>query len=421
MGYFTNVTPQRSPIDAGSRLLTESIQRRLMAAQAQGQENENPYIARLRDAEAKSKNTYANLMGSQFMAKLLENDPAFAKLPASAKTAIMNNLTATSQTMPNASFEGQTPPVGNVKQPGLMESIYNKLFGQQQAQQSQEAAPQAQPNKMRLAQAIQQEQEKPFKTPRWKNGKLVTDEEFMPPETPIQEGSMQEEAAPPQAQPSPEDNSPDAILERGQKWINQQEKTKAQAKEAGTRRDKEIGGLEADYKGYANKKYVYDNIKNDLMSPILESVRNEPLMGSKEMAWFAKEGTPEQQQMIGKFIADTNQAITSSIQEFGSRMTDKDLALLQSMKITPSDTLDAARGKFESLASYNEYMTNKSKMASDFMSQNPNMSQSKALDMADKKLAGDNIRERLHDELNPIIVEDNGKRYKKTKGGWVQI
>src|ERR1017187_7610675 len=51
------------------------------------------YVKRdLDKASAKSKTAYSNLMGPQFMAKLLENDPAFASLPDADKARVIKTI-----------------------------------------------------------------------------------------------------------------------------------------------------------------------------------------------------------------------------------------------------------------------------------------------------------------------------------------
>jgi hypothetical protein len=66
-------------LDLGTAI-AQAADAREKRAKAQETENTNPYAARNAYAKAQSELTYANLMGPQYMAKLLENDPAFASL-----------------------------------------------------------------------------------------------------------------------------------------------------------------------------------------------------------------------------------------------------------------------------------------------------------------------------------------------------
>lgn len=395
------------PINDASHSLSAALQRVMGArkeeAEAQGQENRNPYEARKAYAEAQSKLAYAALMGPQFMAKLLEHDNAFGSLKGSGKTAAIDSIGGAANAIASGGFgiggDGDIPPIGNwqdvqrqqrqQRQQLLADGIVNYSQGTAMPDRSS-----AQPANISNKEAI-----------RIAN----------------RDQALKDQSQPQQNYDYQEGSDPQSISDRRTGYLGPIYQQEGQAKEGGKLRAKQLDALDNDYKGYSGKQFVLNNLKQDLLSPILASVRTTPLMGAHEMNWFAKEGTPQQQEMIGRFMADTNNVITSSVKDFGSRMTNADLGVLMKMKINPNDTLDTAIGKYESLAAFNEYMAKKSSLVRDAMSVNPMLNQTKATEMVDKKLDGEQIRKNIQIEFYPVKVEHDGKTYKQTKDGWVPV
>ncbi len=128
VNQYPILTPeQANPIGTGIeqaiRMRLQSQQARHQAAQAQEKENTNPYAARGSYAKSQSELAYSRLVGPQFMAKLLEHDPAFASLKKADKDAVLNSISTAAQGINSQSYE-PAPPIGN----------WQDLQGQQQGQ-----------------------------------------------------------------------------------------------------------------------------------------------------------------------------------------------------------------------------------------------------------------------------------------------
>ena len=89
---------------------------------------------------------------------------------------------------------------------------------------------------------------------------------------------------------------------------------------------------------------------SDLISnPEFEALRQNPILGKHELGWFAKFGTPKQQELVGNFKAYTGQIIKDSARDFGGTFRVGEQGLLNSMKPNDTDSLSAMKGKTEAL------------------------------------------------------------------------
>lgn len=121
------------------------------------------------------------------------------------------------------------------------------------------------------------------------------------------------------------------------------------------------GKFAEDYLAARQQQPVLDRLQQITASPVFAGMREYAgIAPQTEMAWFKSQGTPEQKEMAGDFTNSANQYITSSAGIFGARMTDADLRLLQSMKITDKDTLEVAQGKIKAAQYFNQLMSNRS-------------------------------------------------------------
>lgn len=148
-----------------------------------------------------------------------------------------------------------------------------------------------------------------------------------------------------------------------------------------------------------------DEISDILASPEFEEIRNTPLAGKHELAYYAKEGKPAQQQMVGRYYTLTGDVIKNASRDFAGQFRQGEQSLLQSMKAGPGDTVDSAKGKTEALSVLNQMLAARSRETSKLMSQY-HIDKLQASEMADKKINGQQIRKDVHAKLNPNPSDD---------------
>ncbi len=151
-----------------------------------------------------------------------------------------------------------------------------------------------------------------------------------------------------------------------------------------------------------------DDLSKILSSPTIEKIRQVPLLGHHELAYYAKEGTPEEQNLVGRYYTDTGNIIKDSARDFAGQFRKGEQQLLNSMKANPADTVDAARGKVESLAYFNKMLGDRSKLTSKYMTQR-HINKLQASELADRQIDGESIRKQIHAKLNPTVTIRNSK------------
>lgn len=189
---------------------------------------------------------------------------------------------------------------------------------------------------------------------------------------------------------------------------------------------KKISNLEETYVSTAKTLDTLKSVGNILSSETFEEMRKHPMLGKLELKYYEKNGTPEQQKMVGQYLASTGEIIKDASRDFRGQFRIGEQALLNSMKPSPEDSADVARGKIEMLQYMVTTLRDRSKLASEYM--RSGYSPIKAVDMADKKLNGKEIRKEIAASLNPksksknldemVTVEDengNRKRMKRSE------
>ncbi len=149
-----------------------------------------------------------------------------------------------------------------------------------------------------------------------------------------------------------------------------------------------------------------------LASPEFARIRNVPLSGHHEIEYYSKEGTPAQQQMVGKYIALTGNIIKNASRDFAGQFRTGEQALLEGMKPNPSDTVDTGKGKAEALTTLTTMLRDRANLTKQYMQQYQ-VDQGTAENLADKQVNGDQIRQRIDDQLNPTINIKNNKTGEK--------
>lgn len=327
-------------------------------------------------ADAASKLAYANLMGPQFLAKLMGNDAILANLPDSQKQSALATLykAGTGQGQGTNIFsQSQSGPKGFTD--FLMDKMKNIFNGS-----TQNANP------------ISQTQEPALSSDDQKN--ILN---MQPGDSVVVQGNQN-----PMQPPAPSSSNNFAQNVGTYKGIEEE------GKESGKIRAKDINDLNDIVFNGQTKQATLDQLSNILSSPEFEQIRQVPLAGHTELSYYSKFGTPAQQNMVGQYYTLTGNIIKDSARDFAGQFRRGEQQLLSGMKPNPSDTVDAAKGKTESLYAMNKLLTERARLTSELMSKY-HINKLQAEEIADKQVNGDTIRQNIHSKLNPSITIKNKK------------
>lgn len=334
-------------------------------------------------ADAASKLAYANLTGPQFLAKLFGNEHILANVPEDQKPAILQKLQTagmgqgTGGNVFGQLDNNQQQSGSNSLAGGLFDYLKNKIMPSQvsgqQSPQSQNA----------LLQSPVQNQ-------------VSKGSGIMMPEHPEQKQLEQKVANIPTKKPTFAENVGEykGIVEEG--------------KETGKNRAADIQKLNDVVFNSAAKQDTLNDITSILTNPVIEQIRSVPLAGHHELSYYAKFGNPEQQQLAGRYYSQMGEFVKASARDFAGQFRKGEQQLLNSMKPNPSDTVDAAKGKVEALALMDRLMNQRAKLTSQIMTKY-HSNKLEAQEAADTQINADDIKEEIHNKLNPMITIKNNK------------
>lgn len=342
----------------------------------------NQYYAPIQQANAMSKLAYANLVGPQFLAKLMGNDSILANIPDEQKQSALKNIynAGIGQSSAGNIFSHPLSPQNNGNQ-SLSSFLVDKMkniFNQPSTN-----LPMNTPSNNSLAnQSILSQEDKSGIN------------QLTPGQSYVIKGNLNN------SQPLSNDNSSFSENVGRYKGIVQE------GEASGKIRAQDIKELnDTVFNGETNQTTL-DSLSNILSSPEFEQIRQIPLAGHHELSYYSKFGTPEQQNMVGQYYTLTGNVIKDSARDFAGQFRKGEQQLLEGMKPNPSDTVDVARGKAETLSVMNKLLTERSRLTSEMMNQY-HVNKLQAQEMADKKINGNVIRQQIHNKLNPTVTIRN--------------
>jgi len=410
-------------------LANENLLRQMNAIKKQ-------YLPTTMQAEAASKLAYANLMGPQFLAKIMGNDSALANMSESQKRSALEKIYQAGSGQGGTNALGQMGGGGfsGIGQPStnsLSGWIANKLkdaFG-------------STPQKNALAMGGSASNPAQFNPPseysqppaardtgmsQVNSGGYGTSadaddgidheyDSFIHDWITTPAGQRELAKGEDAVIPTPEEfhamkqgrPSMNMDMRGGQQPKSYAEKTGEykgiveEGQESGKIRAKQREELDNIIFNAETNQQTLDEVSDILGSPEFEEIRNVPLAGQHELSYYAKEGTPQQQQMVGRFYTLTGNLIKDASRDFAGQFRKGEQQLLNGMKPSPSDTVDSAKGKTESLSVLNKMLTERARLTSHLMDQY-HVSKLQASEMADNKVNGKEIRKQVHDRLNPV-------------------
>ena len=394
-------------------------------------------------SEAASKLAYANLMGPQFLAKIMGNDAALGNMSEDQKRNALSMIyqAASGQGSGSNPFgQQQGGHASGIGQPGtnsLSGWIMNKLKGafdgpsskQNAMAQGGSASNPGQYNGPVGAATPPAPRQAPMEQPMGGQEDDGIDHEYDAfIQQWLQSPQGKQEIAKGEAAniPSPEEfhamkngqqptTPPSMEMEmtggrqEGPTYAENAGRYKGiveEGTESGKIRAKQREELDNTIFNAETNQQTLDEVSDILGSPEFEEIRNVPLAGHHELSYYAKEGTPAQQQMVGRFYTLTGNLIKDASRDFAGQFRKGEQQLLNGMKPGPSDTVDSAKGKTESLSVLNKMLTERARLTSHLMDEY-HISKLQASEMADKKVNGQQIRKDVHDRLNPTVTVRN--------------
>lgn len=364
-------------------------------------------------AEAASKLAYANLMGPQFMAKLMANPGFLGNTPNDQLQAIREMITraGTGQGGANAlaQLQGQNQPQ---QQPedgsftGWLKNSLKNTFSRPQPQQAP-TNPLAQDFSMPQAQPVAPQnpmQHRPkdgvtLEGEQWYNakGEPVYEEDLKTPD-----GSMKLELTKGIPQASYAENT------------GKYQGTVKQKEQEGKYRADALHAIGQSQLGLSHSGAVLDRMTGIITNPVFGNMRNKiPGFQNKQLDYLKVMGTPEEKELIGDFLSTGESFIASTVQGFSGKPLVREFDLAQRQKITPHDTVESAIGKLRSARALHDIAEKKNDIVSELLQKGYN--ESDAVRMANKMVDVSAIERDTNARLQRTIEVRNSKTGEKKR------
>lgn len=345
------------------------------------------YMPLTSQAEAASKLAYANLMGPQFLSKLLGNEGAVANMSEDQKKQILGLVS-------RAGVNNSGNPLAQMSQPqqhtgtgqpstnnfsGYLKNAFKGLLGQGQGQnnnpfaQAAQAMPQQQMPQMQQQEAPQMGSSlgepamnaMPGKRP--KNGVTVEGQQWYDKNgNPVYE----EDVKTPTEDVKIEETEPTWAEKTGR--FKGEEK---QGEEAGKYRAKAQQDIGDSQIGLSHSGAVLDRMTKIVKTPTFQQMRSKiPFFQDKQLNYLMKTGTPEEKKLIGDFLSTAESFIASTVQGFGGRPLVREFDLAQRQKISPNDPVHVAEGKLQAAISLHDIAEKKNDIISGLLEKGVNLS-----------------------------------------------
>jgi len=363
------------------------------------------YMPTTLQAEAASKLAYANLMGPQFLAKMLGNDGIVANMgDPNAKAAVQRAVMAGMGGGTGANFLAQ--------------------MGQPQQQQQGHTGV-GQPSTNALSGWLADKFKGMF--PQQGGGNPLA-----------QQGYTQADA-------SPSQRPPDGVTKEGEQWYNNRgepvysddeqsgaplelELTKAiprqptyaettgafkgtvkEGEELGKHRAQVIDDIGQQQLSLSSTGSNLDRIIDDINAPKFMDLRKDfPFYQDMQLTGLSKIGTPEQQEMIGNFIADIKSFAGATVNSFKGSSMRREFEYADQLKPNENDTVNSARGKLTALKTLKEIAEKKNDIILDLL-QNKHINIGDAVKVANNMVDDKAIAKKVKKLTSPMISVKNPK------------
>ncbi len=356
-------------------------------------------------AEAASKLAYANLMGPQFLAKLLQNPGAIANMgdPA-ARAALQKAVQAGMGQGSGQNFLNNLPQHTGTGQPstnnfsGFVKNALKGLFGNPGVQ-----APQSQiPNQSNPSGSAPNS----MVAPRPKDGVTLEGQQWYNAKG---EPVYAEEEVAPNGKPTVELELTKGIPPKtyAQK-TGEHLGTIKQLEEEGKYRAAALKSIGESQLALSNSGAVLDRMSGIITNPVFSNMRNRiPAFQNKQLDYLKVMGTPEEKELIGDFLSTGESFIASTVQGFSGKPLVREFDLAQRQKITGHDTIESAIGKLRSARALHDIAEKKNDIVSELLQKGYN--ESDAVRMANKMVDVSAIERETNARLQRKITVTNRK------------
>jgi hypothetical protein len=401
-------------VEAGGPLVTSM--RGVNALTASNLENQikrvqAQYAPLTTQAEAASKLAYANLMGPQFMAKLMGHPEILANMSEDQRNKALNMVygAGTGQGTGNNFMNNLPHPKQEESLFGMLKNKLGSIFtpSSQGSLQSPAQAPQNAPMGSQQTQMPQQQfnpQDVQAAVQAYRNSpeaqqKAQAEGMYTIPNQNELMNWYQKNGNAPVAQPPIEKP---AVTSKS--WPEKYGEFKGIEKEGeklGELRASAIDEFGEQYQQAIQAEQPVQHLMEMTQNPIFINMRNKiPFFQDKQLAALSKLGTPQEQQLVGDFVTTATNAVANTINNFRGRILDKEITMANQMKISPNDTWNVMVGKLGSIATFNEMTKQRAYIAGQLM-EKKHMNRAQAVNEADRMVDGKAIRKEMEGKLNP--------------------
>jgi hypothetical protein len=168
-------------------------------------------------------------------------------------------------------------------------------------------------------------------------------------------------------------------------------------KERGKSKSKSIDELDKSILSGTTSLDTLNELGEIIQHPEWEKMRQHPILGNYELAYYKINGNPQQKFLIGQYETNTGQIIKNAARDFPGQFRTGEQSLLNSMKLNNKDTFDSARGKLYALKLFETMMIERSKKISELMQKG--YSKTAAIELAKQQIDGKKIKEQIKESL----------------------
>lgn len=389
------------------------------------------YAPKKLQADIASKLAYANLMGPQFLAKLMGNENILPNIPDAQKQSILGLLI-------NAGTTAKvTPPANptsteNNNQNGLLQSLektYHDFIknnsNQPQNNNANSEYSYDQNGNNIIASPDEVNQAGNQSNLQSENGqvKQAVSAWMQSPEAEAQaqkDGMMKvpaveelmnwyknqpQQGVAPLTQSTPTVTTPQQPKTYAEN-VGEYKGIVEEGQEAGKIRANDIKDLNDVAFNANTMQGTLDQLSKIVNSPEFRQIRQIPLAGQHEIGWYAKFGTPAQKRMVGNLLSEQGQVVVNAAGQFKGAFRVGEQSLINTIKVNPGDMPDVASGKLQAMSLMNQMISQRSALTAKIMEEK-HVSKGKAMEMADKLVDGQKIREKID---NSILISVKNKK-----------
>ena len=353
-----NLMPQIQAVNPYHEALQTGLQNYMNTVKA-------AYLPLSEKARIASQMTYSNLMGPQFLAKLMGNSDVVANLSPEQRNNALNTTynAATGQAVANSILNNQQP------------TFFDKLKNFFSPEQQNQASP---PNNLTPSQQVNAAYPDQVKAMHDEYARTGQGQFVIP--------------QPSNQQPQPNNQS---YFEKAGEAAG----LKKEGEELGSQRVKSIGELNDEYKQALSANAPIKHLIAIAKNPLFQGLRKYPAFQQLQLDTKATFGNPDEQRIIGDFQTTAQTSVAQGLGGMKGRILDKEVTMFNKMKPSGSDNINVIMGKLPTIDMFNEMTMQRSRLASQLIRTN-HITKDEALEQADKMVNGEAIRQKVQNDLD---------------------